>query len=174
MKAPGDRAASAPADRYTGAVTASEFHEIEHTADWALRVRGRDHAALFATAARGMFSLLHDLDVVDVTQQLEIELMAHDTETLLIDWLNELLYEAEERTVVFTEFAIHVLDGVDAAPHRSSDDEAREADAPKARLRATVRGGPARLDKCIKAATFSSLRIAHDAHGYQADIVFDV
>ena len=31
---------------------------VEHTADWALRVRGRDLAELFANAAEGMAYLL--------------------------------------------------------------------------------------------------------------------
>lgn len=156
-------------------MNASEFHEIEHTADWALRVRGASPAALFAAAARGMFSLLHDLSEVDITQHVEIELVAHDPETLLIDWLNELLYEAEERGVIFTDVAIDSLDVAIETPQSGRGNEVSGGDdGGVARLRATVRGGPAHLDKCIKAATFSSLRIEHDAQGYHVEIVFDV
>jgi SHS2 domain-containing protein len=140
-------------------VTESDFQEIEHTADWALRVRGESHAALFAAAARGMFSLLTDLSLVNETKRVQLELESVDLETLLIDWLNELLYRSEEDGVVFTQFTIHAL-GI--AP-----------DA--AQLVATARGGvPAVLDKTIKAATFSSLRIEREASGYRAEIVFDV
>jgi SHS2 domain-containing protein len=137
----------------------SAFHEIEHTADWALRIRGDDHAALFTAAARGMFSLLTDLTGAPESRQLEIEIESADTESLLIDWLNELLYRSEEEGVVFKRFSIHELD----------------PGSERARLVATAWGGaPARLDKTIKAATFSSLNIEHDAAGYRADIVFDV
>ena len=38
-----------------------EIEEIEHTADLAIRVRGRDLSQLFANAARGMFGLMADL-----------------------------------------------------------------------------------------------------------------
>ena len=133
------------------------FEEFEHPADWGLRVRGANHAALFVAAARGMFSLLTDVSPVDATQRFELELEALDTATLLIDWLNELLYLAEDNAIVFKHFTIH------------------ELDADHARLRASASGGPpTRLDKTIKAATFSGLCIAHDAHGYSVEIVFDV
>jgi len=131
------------------------IEEIDHTADWAIRVSARDLPALFVAAARGMFSLLTDLSQVAADQAFEIDLQAIDVETLLIDWLNELLYRAEEDGLVFTEFAVHELTG--------------------SRLRATARGGrPAELFKVIKAATFNNLSIKHSTDGLEAEIVFDV
>lgn len=132
--------------------------EIEHTADWAIRVRARDLTGLFAGAAEGMFSLLTDLSQVIPVRQFEIDLRAIDVETLLIDWLNELLYLSEEHGVVFTGFTIRDLT-VDGG----------------ARLRAQVDGGhPSELFKVIKAATFHGLSIVRDDDGLQAELVFDV
>lgn len=134
------------------------FEEIEHTADWAIRVRARDLPELFATAARGMFSLLADLSTVPAARQFEIDLGAIDAETLLIDWLNELLYLAEEHQLIFASFTIHEIGGNGPV-----------------RLRATAGGGaPDELLKTIKAATFSSLSIERDGERYQAELVFDV
>jgi protein archease len=138
-------------------MTRMPFEEIEHTADWAIRVRGGDLRQLFASAARGMFSLLTDLDPIATTRELELDLHAIDVETLLVDWLNELLYQAEEKEIVFKEFTIREL-----ATHT-------------AHLRATVAGGPAPdLRRTIKAATFSGLALSHDDSGYSMEIVFDV
>jgi len=135
-----------------------DIQEIEHTADWAIRVRARDMAGLFAGAAQGMFGLLTDLSRVAPVRRFEIDLRAIDVETLLIDWLNELLYLSEEHGVVFTAFTIHDL----------------TADG-GARLRAQVDGGrPSQLFKVIKAATFHGLSIDHDDDGLQAELVFDV
>lgn len=140
-------------------MTEADFQEIEHTADWALRVRGESHAALFAAAACGMFSLLTDLSVVQESRRLELRLESVDLETLLVDWLNELLYRSEEEALVFKRFTIHEV-GVSADG---------------AQLAATAWGGAApALDKTIKAATFSSLRIEREASGYRVEIVFDV
>ena len=132
--------------------------EIEHTADWAIRVCARDLVGLFAGAAEGMFGLLTDLSQVTPVRRFEIDLRAIDVETLLIDWLNELLYLSEEHGVVFTGFTIH-----DLAVHGG------------ARLRAQVDGGhPSELFKVIKAATFHGLSIDHDDDGFKAELVFDV
>jgi len=132
--------------------------EIEHTADWAIRVRARDLPDLFASAARGMFGLLTDLSAVVPDRQFEIDLQAIDAETLLIDWLNELLYLAEQHGVVFIEFTIREL-----------------AANGSARLRAQAGGGrPAELFKVIKAATFHGLSIRQGDDGLQAELVFDV
>ena len=136
------------------------FEEIEHTADWALRVRGPDHAALFASAARGMFGLLAELDAVDAAIERRIALRSLDVEALLIDWLNELLYLAEAEQVVFTRFEI---DRISVEPDGNAVIEAR------------AWGGPApELRKSIKAATFSGLAIERTATGLQVDLVFDV
>jgi SHS2 domain-containing protein len=140
------------------------FEEIEHTADWALRVRGRTLADLFAAAARGMFSLLADLSRVAPQRRIELDLQSIDTETLLVDWLNELLYRAEEQSLVFTAFDVVGLEI--PAPASSTA---------LARLRAVVHGGPApELQKTIKAATFSGLAIRRDHTGYVSELVFDV
>jgi SHS2 domain-containing protein len=134
------------------------FEEIEHTADWAIRVRAANLPELFARAARGMFSLLTDLSGLTPEHSFDIELRAIDVETLLVDWLNELLYLAEQHDLVFAAFNIHEL-----------------SIAGEARLRATVAGNrPAELFKVIKAATFSSLSIRHNADELEAELVFDV
>lgn len=143
------------------------FEEIEHTADWSIRVRGRNHAALFIAAARGMFSLLAE-SPAELVAVRRVELTALDVETLLVDWLNELLYVAESEALLFVEFEIHRLEGV--AIEASS-----AVDADPVRLEATARGGPApELKKTIKAATFSSLSIQRVPDGLQVDLVFDV
>ena len=132
--------------------------EIEHTADWAIRVRASDLAGLFAGAAQGMFGLLTDLSAVEPERSFEVALRAIDGETLLIDWLNELLYLAEAHGLVFTHFTIDEL-VVDDFAH----------------LQAQARGGhPAKLSKVIKAATFHALSIVRDDDGFKAELVFDV
>ena len=134
------------------------IEEIEHTADWAIRVRARGVPGLFVGAARGMFGLLTDLSQVAVERRFEISLRAIDVETLLVDWLNELLFLGEQEGLVFCDFDIHDL-----------------AANGEARLRAQASGGrPGELLKVIKAATFSGLAIERGADGFQVDLVFDV
>lgn len=132
------------------------IEEVEHTADWSLRIRGRDLRELLINAARGMSHLLvADLDSLphDVEEQFELE--AYDAESLLVDWLGELAFWAEMHGVVFNQFDIH--------------------DITPTRLQATARGGVApQLQKHIKAVTYHNLAVVKTEKGVEATVVFDV
>ena len=132
-----------------------DYQEIEHTADIAIRVWGRDLAGLFANAAYGMACQLADPAEVERTVERSVELDAYDAETLLVTWLGELLYLGERDGCVFTDF-----DVLEVTPTR---------------LRALAWGGPVReRQRHIKAVTFSDLEIVHTGEGYETTIVFDV
>lgn len=140
------------------------FEEIEHTADWAIRVRAATLSDLFANAARAMYSLIVDLAALPVTEQRTVEIEGVSVEGMLVKWLNELLYITEMEHLAFSRFHIDSLDEPGDPP-----------EGPIGRLMARVEGGPAReLRKYIKAATYHGLSVQPDAHGYIAEIVFDV
>jgi SHS2 domain-containing protein len=131
------------------------FEEVDHTADIAIRVWGRDLAELFVNGAYGMACQMADPDAVDQEVERLIELEAYDAETLLVSWLGELLYVSERDGCVFTDFEV-----LEITPTR---------------LQAIVRGGPVRERRQhIKAATFSDLKIVRTGESYEATIVFDV
>ena len=133
-----------------------EFEEIEHTADWALRVQGQDLAGLFVNAARGMSSLLvQELAEIPIEVEKHFELEADDAESLLVNWLSELAYWAETEGIVFGEFELYHV----TPTH----------------LQAAVRGGHmSDLQKHIKAVTYHNLEIVEADDGLEATVVFDV
>ncbi len=140
-----------------GAVAGPPWEVVEHTADWALRVRGRDWESLLRNAALGMASLLvggEGPPAVDAPAPVEIAVDAPDSETLLVDWLTELAYLAESEGRVVTRVDFH-----DVARHH---------------LRATVIAGQASLQKHIKAVTYHNLEIRTMEAGLEVTIVFDV
>ena len=131
------------------------FEEIEHTADLALRVYGRDVKELFANAAQGMFALMAKPALEEPAREREVSLEAADYEGLLVDWLNELIYLHEVEWDTYYQFAIETL-----SPRK---------------LQAHVTGGPTKSKtKAIKAATFHELAIKETTNGLVATIVFDV
>ena len=140
----------------TEAQPKADFEEIEHTADWALRIRGRNLSELLINAARGMSSLLvSELADISVTQEERVEVEAYDAESLLVNWLSELAYWAEAEGIVFCEFNLQQV----TPTH----------------LRAVVRGGHvADLQKHIKAVTYHDLEIVETDDGLEATVVFDV
>jgi SHS2 domain-containing protein len=131
------------------------FEEIEHTADIAIRVWGRDLAEVFANSAYGMACQLADPAEVGQIIEQSVELDAYDVETLLVSWLSELLYLGEREECVFTDF-----DLFEVTPTR---------------LRAAVRGRTVQEQRRhIKAVTFSDLEIIQTDEGYETVVVFDV
>ncbi len=128
--------------------------EIEHTADYAIRVRGLYLAHLFIEAARGMNALTGGRPE-NFSVGREITLQALDLETLLVTWLEELAFLMETEGEIYDRFKVLAFSPTE--------------------LRVKVQGGPAaKLDKLIKAITFHDLSINKTAAGYETTIVFDV
>lgn len=137
------------------------FEEVPHTADWALRARGRTLAELFVNAARGMYALMAEELPAEAPLAHTVEVEAASGEGLLVAWLNELLYLTEREGVVFTAFRLEELTVQEEAV---------------ARLRATAAGDRAKggLRKYIKAATYHNLTIRRRDGLYEVEVVFDV
>ena len=153
------------------------YREIEHTADRSLEVRGRELADLFVGAARGMFSLMGDLNGLVATHWQTIELAAWDRETLLVDWLNELLFITEMEGLLFVECRIESLSDLAPSLDRpvGMPDGAESADLPGAKLVAQVGAVRAPVTKAhIKAATFHNLALVRDELGWSTVLTFDV
>lgn len=87
------------------------FRQVEHTADLALLVRGRDLAGLFLNAALGLASLLIDVQSVERRVERLVDLNAEDTEELLIGWLQEILYLLESRREIHVDFRVEEISG---------------------------------------------------------------
>jgi len=135
----------------------ARFEVLDHPADLALRIYGRDLRELFANAAYAMFCqfLPEGLQRLPVSVERQVEVQGIDDESLLVNWLNELLYLHETHGELYAQFDIESL--------------------ASGRLRASVRGAPSdRAEIIIKAATFNELAIARTQNGLVVTVVLDV
>lgn len=135
------------------------FEVMEHTADIGIRSFGATRREAFENAAMGMFSILCDIDRVEARQTYRVEVEADDIETLLVEWLNELLYlhESEEvllKNIIVTELSETRIVGRGRGEHVDHKRHKLYAD--------------------IKAATFYMLRLQQTERGWQAEVIFDV
>lgn len=135
------------------------YRQIDHTADVGLRITADSAPALFSEAAKGMFSLIVRGKPTLATETRNIRVQAHDWESLLVDWLRELLYlwHSENRRfceVVSWTVAAHAIsavvqvDTINPASH-------------------VIRGE-------IKAVTYHQIAVETDARRWTAQVIFDV
>jgi SHS2 domain-containing protein len=135
------------------------YEQIPHTADIAARIYGRTVSELFENAAYAMFDMMGDLEGLSLEETVKIETEALDRESLLISWLNELLYASYSKQVLFSEF--HIL---------SLEKNRITGEAKGQRLGKDMK----RLRSEIKAATYHDIHIREKDSGYETVVVFDI
>ncbi|MEW5946353.1 MAG: archease [bacterium] len=133
------------------------FEVLDHTADVGILVRADTLDEFFAEAARGMFSILHERTAEGEAVVHEIRLDAQDMETLLVNWLSELLFLFESRNFVPREFRFSAL-----------EPELLEATCVGTAVELPAPGTE------IKAVTHHMLRVEYTSDGWEARIYFDL
>ena len=145
-------------------MTLTGYREQAHTADWELEAWAPDLPALLETAARGMYAISGTRLEAGPRQERIVALSALDAESLLVQFLSELLWLGQQAGLAFDTFDLVVeqpsLEGSPEGPLR---------------LRASLQGAPiARLDKEIKAVTYHNLAVRCGKRGLEVNIVLDV
>ena len=131
---------------------------MEHTADTGIIAYGTDMPEAFANAAYGMFSLMADLRQVREETSRYVEAEAGDRESLVVSWLNELLYIFDVERIIFRRF-----DVLEITNTRLKADAYGEKVDPS---RHKLRGG-------VKAATYHTLKVAERRERYSIRVIFD-
>jgi SHS2 domain-containing protein len=131
------------------------IEEIEHTADWAIRVSASELESLFERTALGMFSLIGSVAADSKTVSRPITLQAHDLETLLVCWLEELLFLLETENLMLVAARIQIP-------------------SPSQLFGMLELLPAAERTKEIKAVTYNELAVRQTPDGFEVAIVFDV
>ena len=133
------------------------FEEISHTADVKIHASAPTLEALFSETFRALMQVMYGAwRGGSVIRNIRIE--STDAESLLADFLSEVLFVSEVESLVFSDARIRI-DGLhlDAELIGESFDPVRHS------------GGSE-----VKGISYSGLEILHDANGYKVDIIFDV
>jgi SHS2 domain-containing protein len=135
------------------------YRQLPHTADLAWRLWGRDLPELFENAGRALSATMTDRRYLKRRATREVSLTADDRETLLVDWLNHLLYLFDLDGFLGRDFQVESLtpEGLEARVTGESFDAARH---------------PERTG--VKAATFHQLSIVPVQDGWEATVVLDL
>lgn len=92
----------------SGCVKSGRFETFEHGADVGVRGFGGTPAEAFEEAARALASVVVDLSTVERDCEVDIECCAEDLEILLLDFLNELVFQMSAHGLVFTCFEVRI------------------------------------------------------------------
>jgi SHS2 domain-containing protein len=133
------------------------FEEISHTADVKIRVHAPTLEALFSETFKALMQVMFGTNRArGILREIRIE--SSDVESLLADFLSDVLFVSDVESLVFSDACISI-DGL--------------------RLTAELTGEP--FDPLrhsggseVKGISYSGLAITHEANGYMLDIIFDV
>jgi SHS2 domain-containing protein len=138
------------------------YRFLDHTADVGAEVTAPSLDALFAEALGAFTDTVTERDRVGTAVLQEFELAAPEVETLLVDWLGELVYSFEVGRRLFhdAECRLTAADGGQA-------------------LVAVARGeayDPARhpLKVLVKGITYHGLRVSCRGGEWSARVIFDI
>ncbi len=135
-----------------------DFEIVDHTADVGIVAYGADISQAFANAARALFSLITELDDVEEFLHRDIELVAPDQESLLVEWLNELICLFDTENIVFKRFDITKLNNSQLKARSYGE----KVDNSKHRLKTGVKAATHHMLKVDKAEKSGNIRRIHD------------
>ncbi|MCJ7669876.1 MAG: archease, partial [Dehalococcoidia bacterium] len=135
------------------------FEIIDHTADIGIIAYGTDIEELFSNAALALFSLITEPESIEEKLHLDLEVSSADRDSLLVEWLNELIYFFDAKHILFNRFDIESL------THNQ--------------LKATCYGEgfdpmKHKIKIGVKAASYHMLKLDKSGDGCKAQIILDI
>ncbi len=133
------------------------YELIEHTADIGLVASGSSMPEAYANAAYGLFAIIAQLNRVRANETRAVVVTGEDYESLLFNWMNQLIYIFDVERLILKHFEVTELTDK--------------------KLRAKCRGeryDPSRhqLKLGVKSATYHMLKVDPEKNSVQ--VIFDV
>jgi len=135
------------------------FRTLEHTADVGFEAFGSTREEVFANAGRALMNIIVDLDSIEAREEVPLQISGPDPESVLVNWLSEILYLHDAEGWLFRDFEIQSL----------QDNS----------LRAMARGEkflrPRHQAKLlVKAITYHQLALEENPQGWRAQVYVDI
>jgi SHS2 domain-containing protein len=85
-----------------------QYDFLPHTADAKFRAYGRDLSGVFRNAARAMFAIMTDIEVIKPKLRFEIRLAARSEQAALFDFLDRLIFLLDTEGFLLKDAEVHV------------------------------------------------------------------
>jgi len=136
-----------------------QFRILEHTADVGFEALGSTREEVFVNAARALIHLIVELDTIDPREEVSVHVQGPDAESVLVNWLSELLFLHDAEGWLFRDFEIQNL----------QDDSlialARGEKFQRSRHQAKL---------LVKAITYHQLALERTPQGWRAQVYVDI
>jgi len=133
------------------------YKYLEHTADIEFEAYGETLAKAFENAAKALFNSIIDISKVEPKKEKKFEIEAEDQESLLYDFLEQLLIYKDAEKLVFSEFSVEI-NGL--------------------KLKAVVRGEKFKEEHDqkvdVKAVTYNNMKVGKRGDKYFVHVVVDI
>jgi SHS2 domain-containing protein len=135
------------------------FEVLEHSADLGFRARAGNLPGLFERAAEALVAIAMEADGIEPRESVPLAAAGDSTESLLVNWLSEVLYYLDGERLALRDFRVKGLssDAVSGEASGEPRDPARH---------------PARL--VVKGVTYHQLKIGQDDSGWYCEVYLDV
>jgi len=135
------------------------FRTLEHTADVGFEAFGSTREEVFANAARALINLIVDLDTIRPSREVTLQIHGTDPESVLVNWLSELLFLHDAERWLFRDFEVQSLhdDSLSALAHGEKFRPSRH----QAKL-------------MVKAITYHQLALEKTPQGWRAQVYVDI
>lgn len=133
-------------------------------ADVAFEAEGRTLSELFQSAALAMTNtMVKNLDAILPKQTKEIIVSAPNTETLLFNFLQELIYYKDTEQLLFSKFDIEITNTEEGGYVQTSKAFGEKLDVTRHESLTDV-----------KAVTMHMFEVKPEAHGWRAKVILDI
>ena len=135
------------------------YELLEHPADIGFRAFGDTLPDLFANSALAMLSIAGEPAAVEPREQYPLAAESGDRESLMVDWLSEVLYWFDGKRIAFREFRVTAFR--DVAIHAIGLGEPRDPARHRSHLG-------------VKAVTYHQLKIEQRGGLWTAEVYLDI
>jgi SHS2 domain-containing protein len=135
------------------------YEILEHTADIGFRARGATLEKLFEASAKALVGIVLETGNVEPRERYTLSAEGQDRESLLVNWLGEVLYWLDGKRIAFRRFRVRELTATRVLAEAEGEP----------RNPARHRG---KLD--VKGVTYHQLRVYQEEREWIAEVFLDV
>lgn len=135
------------------------YETFDHTADLGLIISSESLEGIFEEARKAFYDIVFNQTIPQGNELLNIELEAQDTKTLLISWLNEILYYCFYKKIFISKIKDLKINKKNFYCQAIVWHDIKQVLAPEME---------------VKAATYHGLDLKQDGNTWKAKVILDV